>query len=54
MLTQLHPEMKVLYMSGYTDDEIVRHGVMNNDFNFLQKPFKLTQLLEKIREVLDS
>lgn len=54
MLTQLHPEMKVLYMSGYTDDEIVRHGVMNNDFNFLQKPFKLTQLLEKIKEVLDS
>ena len=39
MLTQLRPAMKVVFMSGYTDDAIVRHGVMERDVPFLQKPF---------------
>jgi len=49
-----YPEMKVLYMSGYTDDTIVRHGIMDANLAFLQKPFSPTTLNHKVREVLDS
>jgi DNA-binding response OmpR family regulator len=52
-LSQLHPEMKVLYMSGYTDDAIVRRGVMAKGMNYLQKPFTVNGLAKKVREVLD-
>jgi PAS domain S-box-containing protein len=48
----LHPETKVLYMSGYTDDAIVRHGILEGGTSFLQKPFQPKALLLKIREVL--
>ena len=48
----LHPETKVLYMSGYTDDAIVRHGILERGTSFLQKPFQPRALLLKIREVL--
>ncbi len=48
------PEVKILYMSGYTDDMIAHHGVLNGDLNFIQKPFSLQALSIKIREVLDS
>ena len=51
-LSTLHPETKVLYMSGYTDDAIVRHGILNVGTSFLQKPFLPRVLLLKIREVL--
>jgi len=52
-LIKRYPEMKILYISGYTDNCIIRHGVMDSSFHFLQKPFKVTQLLLKIREILD-
>ena len=53
-LSQLHPEMKVLYMSGYTDDAIIHHGVMDKGMNFIQKPFTVNGLTKKVREVLDK
>ena len=51
-LSTLHPETKVLYMSGYTDDAIVRHGILEGNTPFLQKPFPPDALLLKVREVL--
>ncbi|MDI6754689.1 MAG: PAS domain S-box protein [Thermodesulfobacteriota bacterium] len=53
-LLLLHPEAKVLYMSGYTDDAVVRHGILEEGVNFIQKPFSLEKLVEKVREVLDK
>jgi signal transduction histidine kinase/ActR/RegA family two-component response regulator len=49
-----HPEMKVLYMSGYTDNAIVHHGILEKGLSFLQKPFSTDGLLRKVREVLDK
>jgi two-component system cell cycle sensor histidine kinase/response regulator CckA len=49
----LRPQTKILYMSGYTDDSVVRHGVLEDYAFFLQKPFTPTTLELKIREVLD-
>jgi CheY-like chemotaxis protein len=53
-ITQLQPSMKVVYMSGYTDDAIVRHGVLEAGISFLEKPFTAEQLTRKIREALDA
>ena len=53
-LVLLRPGLKVLYTSGYTDDAIVRYGVQDLDVAFLQKPYGLTALGRKIREVLDE
>jgi PAS domain S-box-containing protein len=53
-LGSLLPKMKVIYMSGYTDDAIVRHGIIEKGVNYLQKPFTLDSLTRKVREVLDK
>ncbi len=51
-LQGVHPEMKVLYISGYTGDAVVRHGILHEDVDFLQKPFSPITLAHRIREVL--
>jgi len=50
----LYPKMKVLYMSGYTDNAITHHGVLEEGMNYIQKPFTLEGLARKVREVLDK
>ena len=50
----LRPETKVLYMSGYTDDAIVRHGVLEASMEFIQKPFTTASLTRRVRGVLDA
>ena len=53
-LMALRPSIRVLYMSGYTDEAIVKTGVLDEGKPFLQKPFTPMQLSRKIREVLDA
>ncbi|MGE5325419.1 MAG: PAS domain S-box protein [Deltaproteobacteria bacterium] len=53
-LVSLYPGMKILYMSGYTDDAIVHHGVLGSGMAFLQKPFTTESVVRKVREVLDA
>jgi CheY-like chemotaxis protein len=53
-LGRIQPGLKVLYTSGYTDDAIVHHGVLDPRTPFLQKPFTMADLAAKIRAVLRS
>ena len=53
-LRQVYQNFKVLYMSGYTDNTIVHHGVLERGINYIQKPFTMDALVGKVREVLDN
>jgi PAS domain S-box-containing protein len=53
-MSQLRPRMKILFASGYSDDAIVHHGVLEEGTNFIQKPFSVADLTTKVREVLDA
>jgi len=53
-LAEVRPTMRVLFMSGYTDDAIVRHGVLSSEVQFIGKPLTPNALLVKVRDVLDT
>jgi CheY-like chemotaxis protein len=53
-LVSLLPKIKVLYMSGYTDNAIFHQGVLKDGVNYIQKPFTIDGLARKMREVLDK
>jgi PAS domain S-box-containing protein len=53
-LTVLRPGLKVLYMSGYTDDAVVRHGILEASMSYMAKPFAPSDLAAKVRDVLDG
>jgi len=53
-ITSLKPAMRVLFISGYTDEALVHHGILQTGAGFLQKPFLPGALVRKVREVLDS
>ena len=51
---QMRADFKALYMSGYTDNAIVYHGVLEEGVNYIQKPFTVDGLAKKVRDVLDQ
>lgn len=53
-LTKSYPGMKVLYITGYTDDEMVRRGLEVAEVELLQKPFSVEQLAERVRQILGT
>lgn len=53
-LSSSYPEMKVIYMTGYVEDVISHHGVLEKGMENLQKPFTINDLARKVREVLDE
>ena len=53
-MISLHPTLKVIYMSGYTDDAMTHHGVLESGIALLEKPFTSTALVNRVRQILDS
>jgi CheY-like chemotaxis protein len=53
-LTGIHPETRVLFTSGYTDNAIVHHGVLDEGVSFIGKPYSPSALARKVRDVLDK
>ena len=54
VLTARRPELKTLFISGYTSNVIAHHGVLDPDVEFLEKPFSRYSFLKRVREVLDK
>ena len=54
LLAQARPHTRVLFMSGYTDEAVTRHGALEASAAFLQKPFSPIGLARKVRELLDA
>lgn len=52
LLQALEPALRCLFMSGYTADVVARHGVLEEGVAFIQKPFSMADLVNKVREVL--
>lgn len=53
-IQQIHPEIKILFMSGYTANVIANQGILAPGLNFIQKPFSNRDLAVKVREILDG
>jgi YesN/AraC family two-component response regulator len=53
-MTALYPDIRLLFMSGYTANVIAHRGVLDDGVAFIQKPFSMTDLMVKVREVLDK
>jgi FixJ family two-component response regulator len=53
-LQQLRPGVRVLFMSGYRSEAIASHGMLAPGSSFLQKPFSVTELVERVRETLEN
>jgi FixJ family two-component response regulator len=52
-ITDLYPDIRLLFMSGYTSNVIAHHGVLDKGVAFIQKPFSMADMTERVREVLD-
>jgi FixJ family two-component response regulator len=52
-LLERHPDMRVLYVSGYTDDSLAEEGILSGGTRFVQKPFTLEELVCSVREALE-
>jgi two-component system cell cycle sensor histidine kinase/response regulator CckA len=53
-LRELRPELKVLFMSGYTDDAVIARGVIDHEMAFLQKPFGADQLAQAVSQLFNT
>jgi CheY-like chemotaxis protein len=51
---EIRQDFKAIYMSGYTDNTITHHGILEKGMNYIQKPFTIESLTRKVREVLDE
>ena len=54
VLTTAHPDLRVLFFSGYTDDDIIRRGLFDPSIAFLLKPFTANALVQAVRKALDG
>jgi CheY-like chemotaxis protein len=53
-LIRMRPDVRILYMSGYTEDDVVRHGVGEQMVSFISKPFSSDALVDKVRTLLED
>jgi DNA-binding NtrC family response regulator len=52
-ISETRPDVRVLFMSGYSDAAVVHHGILGADNSFIEKPFGLENMAKKVREILD-